>query len=225
MKKILIAFAILALSSTAYSGDTHYEDMPIAIDTSFEALLDQYVQKAKMSLQYFDEQFEKPGDRTFYIVTRIYKNELYEQVFVKLGSIHEEVYVGLIVSEPMGKVDFKKGEIIQVSTEDVVDWCIVNPDGTEEGNLLGKAADLSKSRVCAFISKMTPKDGVFTTFEVVSVLNPNTEQEIIEIVPQDVLDKVSAFLMKSRGGKPSKDNKEKYIYTIVSFPGWEILSD
>ncbi len=225
MKKLLITFVVLVLSSTAFSGETKYKDMPTGINSSLEAILNQYTQKSKKSLPYFNKQFETQKGRTFYIVTRIYQNEFYEQVFVKLSTIRNDFYIGSIASEPMGRVAFKSGDSITVATNKVVDWLIVNADGTEEGSLLGKALDLAQVGQSAFICEMTPKEGVFASFKVVSVINPYTRQEIIEIVPQDVLEKVAAMLVKTHGGKPSQDDKAKYTYTIVRFPGWDIVDE
>lgn len=215
---------ILLLSSVAYAGETQYKDMPTSsIDNVFIQVLEQYSEQSKSRLAHFNQQFQSKEGRTFYVVSKIYQGDIFEQVFILLNDITDDSYLGTIANNPMGKVDFKAGDAIEVKTKDVVDWVIVNTDGSEEGNLQGKALDLIQVGHGAFISKMTPKDGVLSEFEVISVLNPYTKQEIIDIVPQSVLDNVANKVKLIHGKKPSAGDKEQYTYTIVRFPGWEII--
>lgn len=39
---------------------------------------------------------------------------------------------------------FKKGDKLKVEEKDVLDWTISKPDGTEEGNVIGKFLDTWK---------------------------------------------------------------------------------
>lgn len=223
MNRLLLAVAYLLSTTVSMAGETNYEDMPTGINQEVRQILDKHEETSRSGLPYFNGEFRSGNVRTFYVVTRLYQGEFYEQVFVKVSEINGGYYKGAIASEPMGKVDFKSGDAIEVGASKVVDWLIVNADGTEEGNLQGKTLDLFQVGQAAFISKMIPENGKFAHFEVVSVLNPHTKQEIIDIVPAEVKQKVVNYLVKTIGGSVSEDDKEKYTYSLLRFPNWDIV--
>ena len=223
MNKLFLLIVFLLSSILSFAGETNYIDRPTSIDQNIRRILDKHEETSRSELPYFNNQFNNRKGRTFYVVTRLHEGEYYEQVFVKITDINVDRYTGTIASEPMGKVKFKSGDTIEVDTNKVVDWLIVNTDGTEEGNLQGKTLDLYQAGQAVFISKMIPKNGKFASFEVVSVLNPHTKQEIIEIVPNEVKQNVAKYLLKTIGGSVSEDGKEKYTYTILHFPDWSIV--
>lgn len=218
-------FLLLLVSALATAADSKYQDMPIGINLEAKRLLEVYEAQAKNTLDLFNKKFDSGSNDTFYITTRLHEGSYFEQVFVKLQKIDKGIYKGSIASDPIGKVKFNSGDYIEVKAGDVTDWLIVLPDGSEEGNLQGKALDLIQTGKAAFISKMTPKDGKFMSFTVVSVLNPRTKQEVIDIVPENIKAEVESYLAMKIGGSPSPDNNEKYTYTIVNFPGWQIADD
>jgi hypothetical protein len=41
---------------------------------------------------------------------------------------------------------FHKGQHITVKESEILDWCISNPDGSEDGNLIGKYIDSLQGR-------------------------------------------------------------------------------
>jgi uncharacterized protein YegJ (DUF2314 family) len=215
-------FLLLLVSAFVSAGDSKYSDMPAGINAEMKMLLDEYEVQARDTIDHFNKRFSSGSKGTFYVITRLYEGSFYEQIFVKLQKIEDGFYKGVIASTPMGKVKFKSGDSLEVKVSDITDWLIVLPDGKEEGNLQGKAIDLFQVGKAAFISKMTPKDGKFESFTVVSVLNPHTKQEVIDIVPEKTKAEIESYLAKLKRGTQSVDNKEKYTYTIVNFPGWQI---
>ena len=222
-KKILALFSFIVFGFQLRASDTVYQDSPVGLTVDVVSLMKPYEKLAKESLYRFEKSFKKKKGRTFYLVTRIYEDEYYEQVFVLVKKQKEGLYVGTIASKPMGRVSFRAGDRITLESKDIFDWLIVNKDGTEEGNFQGKAMDLLQVGGASFISSWHPVDGHYEIFEVVSVRNPRTQQEIMEIVPEDVIERVEAYVTKTVGGRVSADGKVKYGFTLVSFPNWEII--
>jgi uncharacterized protein YegJ (DUF2314 family) len=220
MKKY--AYLSLALFVSTVLAETKYEDQPFSVTQSTLDLLSPYEKKAKETLPYFESQLSHPKGRIFYVVTRLYHGDKHEQIFVKIEHIEKSKFIGTIASSPIGEIEFSEGDSIQVSRDKVVDWLIVNSDGTEEGNLQGKASDLLQIGRCAFICEMIPQDGKFEKFKVVSVLNPVTKQDVIDIAPARIIQSVEKRLKASHQGSASEDGKSKYAYLIVKFPEWEI---
>jgi uncharacterized protein YegJ (DUF2314 family) len=217
-----IVFFIFLISAGISSADSNYKDSPVSLDSDTQALLRVYEEQARDTLNIFNKEFNENGQNIFYVTTRIYHDKNFEQIFVKLSSIEGGVYKGVIASSPLGKVDFKSGDKISVKSADVLDWLIVLPDGEERGNLQGKALDLLQVGTAAVITRMIPKDGKYISFTVVSVLNPQTKQEVIEILPHDVKTKIENYLATKNVNLAPEDNKEKYTYIFIRFPGWQI---
>jgi uncharacterized protein YegJ (DUF2314 family) len=217
-----IVLVLLLISANINSADSNYKDSPVNINVDMQLLLKTYEEQARNTLGEFKAVFNRKDAGTFYITTRIHQDANYEQIFVKLTSINGDIYKGVIASSPLGIVDFKSGDSISVKSSDVLDWLIVTPDGEERGNLQGKALDLSQVGKAAVLTRMTPKDGKYTSFAVVSVLNPQTKQEVIEILPADVKTKIEKYVSTKNANQVAEDNKEKYTYILVRFPGWQI---
>ena len=79
-----------------------------------------------------------PGEMFF--VTTILRDPtgFFEQVFVLVDRIDKGMVTGRITSE-IGVVDgFKKGQVHTFAEPEVIDWVITKPDGSEEGNVVGR---------------------------------------------------------------------------------------
>lgn len=63
-----------------------------------------------------------------------------EQVFVRVVSWHGDQIEGTLNSE-VKLNNYSQGEPLLVLEKDVVDWTILRPDGSEEGNVVGKFLD------------------------------------------------------------------------------------
>lgn len=211
--------------ATLHGGDTKFEDSPAGLTIDMAALMKPYENRARETIGEFDKALKKPNGRTLYLVTRIYEGEFYEQVFVRITKKKKDIYFGVIASSPMGRVKYNEGDQVEVPEARIFDWLIVNKDGTEEGNLQGKAIDLLQVGVATFISRWQPVAGEFKEFEVVSVRNPKTQQEITDIVPDEVIESVRAHVEAKASGQPATDDKEKFGYTLVRYPSWEIITE
>lgn|GEM_PF-2474991 len=164
-----------------------YEDRPAGITQAGSELLAHY-EKLKMErFPYFEEQFINPVGRQFFLIARIEGNGIFERVFVTYEKKQWGRYIGRIASQPTGRVPFKQGAKIKLKRKDIHGWTIVNQDGTEEGNSQGKALDLLHARTVILIMELRPKNGAFDEFSVVSALNPQTKQKVLELVPLEAL--------------------------------------
>ncbi|AZZ93948.1 DUF2314 domain-containing protein [Hahella sp. KA22] len=226
-KRSLLFIVFMLISSVAYTAESEseskYKDTPTNIDLELKGLLEKYVARARETLPYFKERFHSKSEKSFYVVTKLYQGVSYEQIFVRLQEIREDVFVGVIASEPAGEIQFNSGDRIDVPSAKVVDWLIVHEDGEEEGNLQGKVMDLAQAGQAFFISKTTPRDGKYVSFEVVSVINPYTRQDVTDIVPHSAMDLITAQINDAYAGTPAENDEEQYTYTVVSFPGWKMV--
>ena len=83
-----------------------------------------------------------PARQTFFITVRL-DDALahHEQVFIAVDSIAGDSLVGRIASEIGVIQGYRAGQRYVAREVDVVDWLISKPDGSEEGNAVGKFLD------------------------------------------------------------------------------------
>lgn len=144
----LLTFCALAQNNTPLSNNAP-KDKPVEI-TSLEQLkkLDKkiapYVKKAKKTLPKAKKKFLsglKKGE-AFFLVTRIFdKDGKYEQVFVRIKNWEGENISGTIANDLSVVKEYKSGQLINIKETDILDWVISKPDGSEEGNFVGKYLD------------------------------------------------------------------------------------
>ena len=111
---------------------------------SFEEAIAPYLKKAKETLPDAKKRYLKglPKGEHFFVTTRLYAPDgKFEQVFVKVTSRKKEEIKGLLASDVASIPNHKRGETITCREADVLDWLISKPDGSEEGNVVGKFLD------------------------------------------------------------------------------------
>jgi hypothetical protein len=82
-----------------------------------------------------------PGQRFFVTARLVDGAGQMEQVFVAVDRIVGGVVEGRISSEISLVAGFKERDEIRVPEGELIDWLIAKPDGTEEGNFVGKFLD------------------------------------------------------------------------------------
>lgn len=85
-----------------------------------------------------------PKQHVFFLTTRIVDPDgTFEQVFVYVLKIDaEKKEITGIINSPLQVVrTFKQGQTITFPETKILDWTISKPDGTEEGNYIGKFLD------------------------------------------------------------------------------------
>ena len=80
--------------------------------------------------------------QAFFLTTRIYDTlGNYEQIFVRVSAWEKESVSGTIANQLNAVKGFSYGQTIIFPESDILDWLITNPDGSEEGNFVGKYLD------------------------------------------------------------------------------------
>jgi len=112
--------------------------------SDFEKAIAPYVAKARRTLPETKKRFQKglkPGE-VLSLTIRIYDDAgRFEQVFLQVKSWKDTTIVGLLSTPPELVKTHKQGEKMTFAEKDVYDWTISKPDGSEEGNFVGKFLD------------------------------------------------------------------------------------
>jgi hypothetical protein len=83
-----------------------------------------------------------PAGHNFFAVAKLRDGSgTTEQVFVAIASINGDRITGRIATDIIGVKGFKNGDPYTFPESELVDWLITHPDGSEEGNVVGKFLD------------------------------------------------------------------------------------
>ena len=110
----------------------------------FIAACEPYVKKARESYPAAKARYLAglPPKHSFFITARLIDDAgRMEQVFVAVDRIADGVIEGQIWSSVDLVTGYKFRDTIRVPEAEIVDWLITNPDGTEEGNVVGNFLD------------------------------------------------------------------------------------
>ena len=110
----------------------------------FNEAIKPYVEKARKTYPDAKKRFLKglPPKHTFFVTTRLYdKRGAFEQVFVAVKEIKNGRIKGVIYNDVLGDSGYKNGDSYSFPESEILDWLIAKPDGTEEGNFVGKFLD------------------------------------------------------------------------------------
>jgi len=155
MKKsiyLIFAISIFIISNNAFSSDIYIspdapKDTPSYMSEEEIKLLMPYIKKAKNTYPHAKKRFLTglPNRHTFFVTTRIMQkqgiNEVIEQVFVAVSYISDGKVTGRIWNDNLRITNYRKGDYYTFPEKDIIDWLITKPDGTEEGNYVGKFLD------------------------------------------------------------------------------------
>jgi hypothetical protein len=154
MKLPLLLFVFVA--STAFGqpqlATNAPIDKPVAVMTNpqFSALeraIAPHVAKARETYPEAKRRYLAglPPKHVFFVTTRLRDmSGVLEQVFIAVERINDGKITGTISSNLALVKDYKRGQRYTLAETDLLDWLISKPDGTEEGNFVGKFLDTYK---------------------------------------------------------------------------------
>ena len=124
-------------------------DRPARVDSSEqlsqqEKELAPLIAKARKTYPAALERFKQglPHGEHFAVVTRLKDGSgRFEQVFVSVDSVQQGGLDGTIISDVELISGYHRGDRYRVPESEILDWVISKPDGSEEGNLIGKYLD------------------------------------------------------------------------------------
>jgi hypothetical protein len=106
-----------------------------------KAAIAPYVQKARETYPAARQRYMDglPEGYGFFAVTKLRdRTGAEEQVFVAVTSIQGSRIRGRLASDILVVSGYKNGNTYAFDESELIDWLITHPDGTEEGNVVGK---------------------------------------------------------------------------------------
>ncbi len=114
---------------------------------AFEDAIKPYIEKARKTYPAAKARFLAglPANHFFFVTTRLHDSAgHWEQVFIAVKEISDGVIKGLIASDIETVSGYKAGDKYSFPEAELLDWTISKPDGSEEGNFVGKFLDTYK---------------------------------------------------------------------------------
>jgi|ERR1700677_2042710 uncharacterized protein YegJ (DUF2314 family) len=111
---------------------------------SLDAVIAPYVEEARKSYPTAKARFLQglPSDQAFFVTVRLKDaTGRSERVFLQVAEIRSTTVFGTIANKVVLVEGFKVGQRYSVDESDILDWMIAKPDGSEEGNFVGKFLD------------------------------------------------------------------------------------
>ncbi|MFT7641500.1 MAG: hypothetical protein ACI9G1_003250 [Pirellulaceae bacterium] len=125
------------------------QDKPVSVEGQdaaerYEEAIAPYIEKGRQSYPEAKSRFVAglPAGHNFFVVTRLRDNVgTSEQVFIAVTTIKNDRITGRIASNILVVKGYNQGDPYSLPESELLDWLISRPDGTEEGNLVGKFLD------------------------------------------------------------------------------------
>ena len=150
----------LLLAATAASAQTRDyaktpQDKPVHSEgaqqaSDVERAIAPYVAKARKTYPAAKKRFLAglPPKYLFSLTTKLWdrSHTKFEVVFVVADKISGGKVTGHLASHTKQPVGYNFGDQITFPESEVMDWTIVHPDGTEEGNVVGNFLDTYHAR-------------------------------------------------------------------------------
>jgi len=114
---------------------------------AFDDAIKPYVEKARKTYPEAKERFLAglPPKHFFFVTTRLHDSTgHWEQVFIAVKEIKDGMITGLIASDIETVSGYKARDSYSFPEAELIDWTVSKPDGTEEGNFVGKFLDTYK---------------------------------------------------------------------------------
>jgi hypothetical protein len=145
---LLLIGLVVAAGAHAQLAPSAPADQPQALKKddveAFEAAIAPYVAEARKTYPQAKQRFldRLPPGHIFYVTVRLHDSEgHFEQAFVRVQDVREQQVTGVIANDIYLVEGYEMGQVHTFDESELIDWLISKPDGSEEGNLVGKFLD------------------------------------------------------------------------------------
>lgn len=154
LKRLLAVSAMAVMATLAHASDPVLsrdapQDKPAVISSAlrYQRAIAPLVARARASYPQAKQRFLAglPAGQTFFLTTELMDARgNTEQVFIAVSSIENGKVTGRIWNDLMHVTGYRRGQTYSFSETVLIDWLITKPDGSEEGNVVGKFLDTYK---------------------------------------------------------------------------------
>jgi uncharacterized protein YegJ (DUF2314 family) len=140
-----MTFSFFCTGALAQLAPSPANDRPQAAQAAaLDAAIAPYVAEARKSFPVAKSRFVQglPSNEAFFVTVKLKDAKGHsERVFIRVAEIRGTTVLGSIANDIFLVDGFKAGQKYSVDESEILDWLIAKPDGSEEGNFVGKFLD------------------------------------------------------------------------------------
>lgn len=147
MKPLLVAVALVATSVLAAEpalAPNAPKDKAVSAEVSkMDKAIAPYVAQARKSWPQAKKRYLAglPKGEIFFVTAQLHEGEQLEQCFLRVTKIDAGKITAVIATDLLALKKLRNGDTVTIKEAELVDWMIAKPDGSEEGNVVGKFLD------------------------------------------------------------------------------------
>ena len=231
MHKFKLFQTIFFLVGVLCVGGFAAEDQLFGMTPEMSKLIAPYIEKARATFPEVKKKFIA-GDyvrekRQLDVQIELTdKNGDREMVFIVVTQCLGNRFQGIIVNDIQLLKEYKNGDTLSFSQDQVKNWVVVDSKGNEEGNFVGKAIEAFDSGIVGVFFEVVFKKGKFE-IKYQDAKSAKYQNSIDGIVSQDIIAALTkrlkaSYEKKLREGQKFEEGKPFYTYGIYDFRTGEI---
>lgn len=227
--KFFKAFLVLLFSLAVYGFAA--EDQLFNMNTDMEKLIAPYIEKAKSTFpavkkKYIAGDYVREKRELDVQIELTDKDGTKEMVFVYVTQCLGNRFQGIVTNDIQFLKEYKKGDEVSFTQDQVKNWVVVDSLGNEEGNFVGKAIEAFDSGIVGVFFEVVFKKGKFE-FKYQDAKSAKYQNSIDGIVSQEIIAELgkrlkASYEKKRREGQKFEEGKVFYTYGIYDFRTGEI---
>ncbi len=205
-------------ASDSSARETALPDKVVRYDDETEAALAPLLADAKATYPDVRARYLAglPDKHVFMLVTRLTdKSGNWEQVFIRVTSVEDGLVQGTIANEINSVEGYAHGDSVEFAETRIRDWVIVRPDGSEEGNRVGRFLDYWRSgEFFGALFAVTRSSANEVSVRYLHMLDRHKKGAQAHFDPPSIFISAALKELRSRSWKDAEPDKEVYTYLL-----------
>ena len=231
MHKFKLFQTIFFLVGALCVGGFAAEDQLFGMTPEMSKRIAPYIEKAKATFpavkkKYIAGDYVREKRELDVQIDLVDKDGTKEMVFVFVTQCLGDRFQGIVTNEIQLLKEYKKGDEVSFTQDQIRNWVVVDSLGNEEGNFVGKAIEAFDSGIVGVFYEVVFKKGKFE-IKYQDAKSAKYQNSIDGIVSQDIITEIGKRVKascekKRREGEKFEEGKPFYTYGIFDFRTGEI---
>ena len=223
----VVFFLVLALCVGGFAA----EDQLFGITPEMSKFIEPYIEKARATFpavkkKYIAGDYVRENRQLKVQIELADKDGTKEMVFLVVTQCLGNRFQGIVVNEVQLLKEYKEGNAVSFSQDQVKNWVVMDSKGNEEGNYVGKAIEAFDSGIVGVFFEVVFKKGKFE-FKYQDAKSAKYQNSVDGIVSQDIIAELgkrlkASYEKKRREGQKFEEGKPFYTYAVYDFRTGEV---
>ena len=214
-----------------FVGGFAADDKLFGITPEMSKFIEPYIEKARATFpavkkKYIAGDYVRENRQLDVQIELADKDGTKEMVFLMVSQCLGNRFQGIIVNEIQRLKEYKEGDAVFFSQDQVKNWVVVDSKGNEEGNYVGKAIEAYDSGMVGVFFEVVFRKGKFE-FKYQDAKSAKYQNSVDGIVSQEIIAELDKRLKalyekKWREGQKFEEGKPFYTYGVYDFRTGEV---